>query len=143
VTFADAVLARLVEVLPSSVGVYDTQVPGIPQADSDGVGRYVVLYPISGQRSVSGAAGASNDLSVTVQATSVAWFANASDSPAPECRWVAEQVRDALTDWVPPIDGFGPVLHTLSRPGASDEKIRDRPAVYAVDQFSVLADRIS
>jgi hypothetical protein len=152
VSVADAVVARLVAVFPvasgsvdgggwvaGDIGVFDVAVPGVPPS------RYVVVYCDTGARSASAVDGASRDQTYSIQVTSAASLPNATSSAAPQCRWLAEQVRDALTDWSPQVPGLqlGPLVHRTSRQPVVDESIVDRPLVFAVDQFTVHADRIT
>lgn len=150
-TVTDAVVAQLVASLPANtgsldvgwtatdIGVFDVAVPGIPPP------RYVVVYCDSGARSAAAVDGSSRDQTYSIQVTSVASLPNSTSSAGPQCRWLAEKVRDALTDWRPAVAGLllGPVRHVSERRPAIDESIIDRPLVFAVDQFAVQADRIS
>lgn len=135
---ADALLVELRAAVPNDVTVYDGAVPGIPTS------RYVVLYAGEGLRSASGVDGASRDLSNQFQVTTVASRPEASGSAAPLTRWLQSRVLDRLVDRRLVVDGLvcGPIVHTLSNPPVIDEAVKDRPTVYAVDQFEVQADRL-
>jgi hypothetical protein len=151
VSLADAVVAQLVAAFPvnvgslatgwtaTDIGVFDVAVPGIPPP------RYVVVYCDTGARTSSAVDGASRDQAYSIQVTSAASLPDVTSTAAPQCRWLAEKVRDALTDWQPQVDGLllGPIIHRVSRQPAIDESLIDRPLVFAVDQFAVTADRTS
>lgn len=130
---------------PSLISVYYVQIPGLPPADeTEGVGRYVVIYPITNTWTVGGQLGESRDIATTVQVTSVAWFSDGRPtSPAKVTEWLQEQVKAQLVDWLPTIDGMtpGPIGHTRGGDLQPDETVPDRHEVYAADQFSLLADR--
>jgi hypothetical protein len=110
--------------------VYDGIVPGVPTA------RYVCVYGATGTRTADAIDGASRSVQYDLQIQSVA--VNGA-----QCRWLATQVRDALTDWVPAVDGqvsWG-FQHQLSRRPVADESVADRHLMYAVDQFVLIATR--
>jgi hypothetical protein len=134
---ADEVLTLLVAALPNDVAVYDASVPGSPPD------RYVVLYSNNGQRSPGAWDGVSRDQSFFFQVTSVASRPNVNASARPRVSWLADKVQSALTDVELTVPGFvcGPIQHVLSNPPQVDEDVKDRPTVYAVDQFSLLASR--
>jgi len=136
-SFAEAVIAVLTSALPASITVYDAAVAGHPPAS------YVVVYIGSGLRKTGSIEGLARDQDFTFQITSAASWPDATTSAAPECRALAEAVRDTLINWVATVPGmvFGPVVHVNSRLPIVDEQISDRHLVYAVDEFSVLADR--
>jgi hypothetical protein len=129
-TVTDAVLARLTAILPGDVTVYDGQVPGVPTA------RYVCVYGDPGQRTPDAIDGVSRMQTHSVQVTSVA-------VNLLQCEWVATQVRDGLTDWIPAVDNTAPGMfrHSLSRRPAPDESVADRHLMFAVDQFSIYLNR--
>ena len=138
-SLADAVLAKLISVLPADVHVYDGTAPGIVPP------RYVVLFCTTGHRISRATDGRSRDVEYKLQVTSVAAVADQARSAAPEARWLSEQVRDALTDWVAVVPGLqvGPIEHVLTLQTTPDETISDRHLMYTVDQFSALADKLS
>lgn len=125
-----AVLARLTASLPGDVAIYDGSVPGIPAA------RYVCVYGAIGMRSPDAIDGVSRAQAFDVQVTSVA--VNGA-----QCRWLAEHVRDAITDWIPTVDGMVTPMfrHEVSRRPTADESVADRHLMFAVDQFSISATR--
>jgi hypothetical protein len=137
-TVTDAALAVIQAAVPAGVTVYDGAVPGIPPA------RYVVLYGDTGWRTSTGWDGLARDESYTIQVTTVASAGDSLMSAGPLCRALAQRVRDALVDVVLTVPGLicGPVTHSLSNPPQVDEAVKDRPTVYAVDQFSILATRV-
>lgn len=138
-SLADAVLERLTGALPDDIGVFDSTVPGIPPA------RYVVLYCDTGRLTADCADGVSRELDFRLQVTSVAVLNDSVLQAAPMARWIAELVRTSLTDWRPAVDGLviGPLVHLNSRQPTPDETVADRHLVFAIDQFSTIADRIS
>jgi hypothetical protein len=135
---AEVILDALRSALPSDVAVYDAMVPGTPPA------RYVILFCGNGLRESSSVIGTSADLTQTFQVTSVTSRPDTASTPAPLTRWVQAKVREALTDRRFDVDGLvcGLVRHVQSLPPVVDEDVKDRPTVYAVDQFEFLADRL-
>jgi hypothetical protein len=133
---ADVILATLRSALPSDVAVYDAMVPGSPPA------RYVILFCGNGLRESSSVLGTSADLTQTFQVTSVTSRPDTASTPAPLTRWLQAKVRESLTDKRFDVDGLacGLVRHVQSLPPVVDEDVKDRPTVYAVDQFEFLAD---
>lgn len=143
-TVPDAVIARIVAAIPggvlaatdpdqqfpdTQVPVYDGIVPTTPPT------RYVVVYIDIGTRQALAACGASDSATVRWQTTSVA-------PNGPMARWVADKVaasvdvRPAAAGWV-----CGPIQHTYSQRPQRDETVAERPVVYQVDQYELLATR--
>lgn len=138
-TLADALLVELRAAVPSDVAVFDSAVTGIPPM------RYVVLFAGPGRLDQGDNVSAVNrDVRLLFQVTSVASRPDTTGSAAPLSRWLAQRVRDRLVGRRLEVDGLacGPIIHTLSNPPVVDEDIKDRPTVYAVDQFDLLADRL-
>lgn len=128
----NAVLERLTAALPSDVTVYDGTVPGLPTA------RYVCVYGGIGTRTPDSIDGVSRMQTFDIQVTSVA-------VNGPQCRWIAEHVRDAITDFIPLVDGMVASMfrHSVSRRPVPDESVADRHLMFAVDTFSIYLNRIN
>ncbi len=140
----DAVIARIVAAIPggvlaatdpdqvfpaTQVPVYDGIIPTAPPT------RYVVVYIDVGTRDALAACGTSDSATVRWQTTSVA-------PNGPMVRWVAEKVLGSV-DTRPVAAGWscGPIQHTFSQRPQRDETVAERPVVYQVDQYELLATR--
>jgi hypothetical protein len=134
-TAADTILATLRAGVPGGVTIYDSMVPGVPTP------RYVVLYCPAGWRESSTVTGASEDIHLSFQTTSVASDANPAYSAA-YCRWLQSVVRDLLTDLTVTASGWAPAVirHEGSQYPQPDETTPDKK-VYATDQFSLTTVR--
>jgi hypothetical protein len=62
-----------------------------------------------------------------------------------EARWLAELVQEGILDARPVAAGWscGQIKHNVQSPPATDEQVLDRPVVYLVDQYVLLASRIA
>lgn len=143
-TVPDAVLARIVAAIPGGVlattdtdqvfppdqvPVFDGIIPQTPPA------RYVVVYIDIGTREALSACGVHDSAYVRWQTTSVA-------PDGAMARWVAEKVCDSVdTRPVAPGWSCGPIQHTYSLRPQRDETVAERPVIYQVDQYEVLATR--
>lgn len=112
------------------VAVYDGIVPTEPPD------RYVVVYTDPGTL---------QELAVCNQSDS-ATFRWQTTCVAPDrqmAAWLAEHVRDGTVDMRPAVDGWscGLVCHTYSQFPQRDETVMERPVVYQVDQYHLLATR--
>jgi hypothetical protein len=140
----DAVLARIVAAVPGGVlaptdtdqvfgpgeiPVYDGIIPKTPPD------RYVIVYIDIGTRQAIAACGTNDSAYVRWQTTSVA-------PDGAQVRWVAEKVCDSV-DTRPVAAGWscGPIQHTYSQRPQRDETVAERPAVYQIDQYEVLATK--
>lgn len=58
--------------------------------------------------------------------------------------WLARRVRDALVDVRVVAEGYSPglVRHMFSQLPQRDEQVLERPVVFAVDQYQLLAERV-
>jgi hypothetical protein len=145
VNIPDAVIARIVAAIPggvlastdadevflaNQVPVYDGIIQNTPPR------RYVVVYVDIGTLRALAACGANDSATVRWQTTSVA-------ADGGQVRWIAEKVRDSV-DTKPLADGWscGPIQHTYSQRPQRDETVAERPAVFQVDQYEVLATRV-
>lgn len=127
-TVADAVI-EMVGAAVLDVAVFDGAVPNTPPD------RYVVVYADNGTLDALAACGESDSATYRWQITAVAADRQTS-------AWLADKVR-ATVDARPTVDGWecGPVQHTYSMFPQRDETVQERPVVYAVDQYSLLATR--
>jgi hypothetical protein len=129
----------------SVISIYDTTIPGIPPADPvTGLGRYVVVAERTKLRS-SGVDSVSRDASGELLLTMAVWSDVSGDSMAAACRWLVEGVQSQLVDWTPSVPGLNcGQLQQVGNPQPSpEETLTDRHLMYATDQYSYLADRIS
>lgn len=143
-TVPDAVLAQIVAAIPGGVlattdtdqvfppeqvPVFDGLIPAVPPS------RYVVVYIDIGTRQALAACGSSDSAYVRWQTTSVA-------ADGQMARWVADKVCDSV-DTRPVATGWscGPIQHVYSQRPQRDETVAERPVVYQVDQYEVLATR--
>ncbi len=112
------------------VAVFDGIVPTEPP------NRYAVVYPDTGTLAALAVCGISDSVTVRWQVTSVA--------PDREmAAWIAITIRDTTVDTKPAVDGWvvGPIRHTFSQTPQRDEAVLDRPVVYQVDLYGLLATR--
>lgn len=144
-TVPDAIVALAVAALPGAslwddadgtpsidaLLVFDGAVPPTPPR------RYVVVYPDIGNRSASAVCDQSDDVMFRWQATSVA-------PDRQMAAWLAKKMQDGFVDARPTVAGygFGLIRHTYSQPPQRDEAILERPVVYQVDQYSLLATKL-
>ena len=136
-TAADTILAAVRAVVPVDVKVYDSIVTSIPPA------RYVVLYIPGGLRMATGVDAVSDAVYLEFQTTTVASDGNPSYSAA-MCRWLANTVRDGLTDLIITPDGWRParIQHVGSQSPQPDEQTPEKK-VYATDQFAFTTVRVA
>lgn len=140
----DGVLARIVEAIPGGVlaptdtdqvfpagqvPVYDGIIPKTPPL------RYVIVYIGRGTREALAACNQHDSLYVRWQTTTVA-------PDGGQVRWLAGKVADSV-DTTPVAAGWscGPIQDVYSQYPQRDETVAERPAVYQVDQYEVLATR--
>lgn len=140
----DAVLERIVAAIPggllastdtdqvfaaNEIPVYDGIIPEAPPR------RYVIVYIDIGTRQALSACGRNDSAYVRWQTTSVA-------PDGGQVRWVAEKVLNSV-DVTPMAAGWvcGPIQHTYSQRPQRDETVAERPAVYQIDQYEVLATK--
>lgn len=143
-TVPDAVIAGIVAALPGAelwdgereldpgdLVVFDGIVPPVPPR------RYVVVYADPGTVAALAVCARSDSATFRWQTTSVA-----PDRAA--AHWLSTAVRDGTVDTRPAAAGWscGPVRHTFSQLPQRDEQVMERPAVYAVDQYALLASRV-
>lgn len=146
-TVPDAVVAAVVEALPDAflfvnhedtpfdaddIVVFDGMVPPVPPD------RYVVVYADTGTLAALAVCGQSDSATFRWQTTSVA-------SDAPRARWLAGRVKAGIVDTRLDVDDWacGPVRHNFESMPARDELVMERPVSYIVDQFALLATRVS
>jgi hypothetical protein len=130
VTIPDAVVAASQASVPGVV-VYDGLVPATP-AD-----RYAVVYVDNGTLRALAVCGESDTITVRWQITSVA-------PDRQRAAWIATRIRDTTVDTRPVAAGWGcgQITHVYSQPPQRDEAVQERPVVYAVDQYELLANRV-
>lgn len=144
-TVAAALLGLVVDSLPGAllykndddtpfeVGdlvVFDSIVPPAPPH------RYVVVRVDTGNLSALAVDSQSNSAVFRPYVTSVG-------RDGVEARWLAETVQKGITDARPVADGWscGQIKHNVQSPPATDEQVQERPVVYLVDQYALLATR--
>lgn len=144
-TVADTIIGLVVDSLPGAylweetgstppVGdlvVFDGIVPDTPPH------RYVVVYVDDGTRRAENVAHESTGATFRWQTTSVA-------PDRPTTAWLSGKVKDGLLDVSPTVDGWstGLIQHTFSQLPQRDEQVLERAVLFAVDQFSLLAERL-
>jgi hypothetical protein len=140
----DAVLARIVAGIPGGV-LATTDADQVFPADQvpvfDGIipktppDRYVIVYIDIGTLHAVAACNQSDSAYVRWQTTTVA-------ADGGQVRWLAEKVRDTV-DSTPTATGWvcGQIEHTYSQRPQRDETVAERPVVYQVDLYEVLATR--
>lgn len=143
----DAILAMVVAALPGSYlwEQYSSPAPTADLVVFDGIvpptppDRYVVVYVDDGTRSDAD--------SVCHQSTSVTfrWQTTCVGPDRAMASWLAGRIKDAIVDARPTVDGWDPGLieHTFSQLPQRDEQVLERPTVFAVDQFRLLAERLA
>jgi len=142
---SDAIVALVVAALPgatlwqrsdaapaaSDLVVFDGIVPPTPPE------RYVTVYIDDGTR-VAGQVGQESTGRV------FRWQVTCVAPDRPTCAWLAGQVKDGLVDARPVVDGWSPgmVEHTFAQLPRPDEQVQDRPVVFAVDTFRLVAEQL-
>jgi hypothetical protein len=146
VSVPDGVMARIVSAVPGGVlattdtdqvfpepqiAVFDAIIPKNPPS------RYLVVYMGSGTLDALAACGASNSATVRYQINAVA-------PDRAMAAWLAEKARDNTVDTKPTADGWscGPVRHVYGLPPQRDETVAERPVVFLIDQYELLATRV-
>jgi hypothetical protein len=144
----DTILVMIVAALPGAY-LWDSHNASVPNQDDlvvfDGIvpptppRRYVAVYIDDGTRD--------DAESVAHQSTSVThrWQTTCVAPDRQMAGWLAGRVKDALVDARPVAAGWSPGLieHTFSQLPRPDELVLERPTVFAVDQFRLLAERIA
>lgn len=99
--------------------------------------RYAVVYADIGTLNALAVCSISDSAMFRWQVTSVG-------RDALEARWIAAQIRDGIVDTRPDPDGWacGLVRHNFAATPARDEQVMERPVVYLVDQYQLLASRL-
>ncbi len=140
----DAVLAEIVaaitggvlaptdadQVFPENqIPVFDGIIPKTPPS------RYVIVYIDIGTLEAVAACNQSDSAYIRWQTTTVA-------DDGGQARWLAEKVRSAV-DVTPTATGWvcGQIKHVYSQRPQRDETVAERPVVYLIDQYEVLATR--
>lgn len=128
-TVPDAIVALVKAAVPG-VAVFDGRVGDTPPD------RYVVVYPDSGTVKAVAACGESDSATFRWQVTSVA-------PDRQMAAWLATEVRDGTVDTRPVVAGWvcGPVGHNYGQLPQRDEAVAERPVVYQVDLYDLLATR--
>lgn len=145
-TMPDTIIGMHVAALPGAVRwddsdgnpaanvlcVFDGIVPPVPPS------RYVVVYADDGTREAGAVCAESTGAAFRWQTTCVA-------PDRQMAAWLASTIRDALTDARPTSDDWlpGQIEHTFSQLPRRDEQVMDRPVVYAVDTYSLQAERVA
>lgn len=147
-TVPDAVVAAVVAALPTGTYLWDpTDDDPVPIDDLvvfDGIvppqppRRYVVIYADPGTLAALGVCSESDSATYRWQVTSVA-----PDRPMASA--LATRVRDGIVDSRPSVTGWscGQIKHNYASMPARDEQVTERPVVYQVDQYVLLAGRIA
>lgn len=140
----DAVVAAVADALPDAevwdgktpfddddLLVFDGIVPPKPPR------RYVVVYADPGTVAALAVCGESGAATFRWQVTSVAPDRQLASM-------LAVAVRDGTVDMVLVPDGWscGPVRHNYAGLPARDEQVLERPVVFQVDQYVLLASRV-
>lgn len=128
-TVPDEILALIAAAVPG-VTVFDGRVGPTPDD------RYVVVYPDPGTVKALAVCGQSDSATFRWQVTSV--------GPDRErAAWLAVAVRDATVDVRPVVAGWacGLVCHSYAQLPQHDEAVAERPVVYQVDLYDLLAAR--
>lgn len=140
----DDVLDRIVASIPGGVlaptdtdqvfatdqiPVFDAIIPKTPPA------RYVIVYIDNGTRHALAACGQSDSAYVRWQTTTVA-------PDGGQVRWLGEKVLE-IVDSTPTATGWvcGQIQHIYGQRPQRDETVAERPVVYLIDQYEVLATR--
>lgn len=146
-SMAAAILDIIVDALPGAYlwQQYSSPAPAADLVVFDGIvpptppTRYVVVYLDDGTRD--------HAQSVCHQSTSVThrWQTTCVAPDREMAAWLAGRIKDALIDARPVADGWSPGLveHTFSQLPQPDERVLERPTVFAVDQFRLLAERLA
>jgi hypothetical protein len=115
---------------PDQVPVYDGIIPKTPPL------RYVIVYISPGTLQALAACGQHDSAYVRWQNTCVA-------PDGGQVRWIVEKSRDGTVDAKPSAAGWscGPVEHVYSQYPQRDETVAERPSVYQVDLYEVLATK--
>jgi len=118
--------------LPDDVAVYAGQVPQPPPL------RYVVIFADPGHLASETVDRRSSGVTWTWQTTCVA-------PDRDMAAWLAMRVRDTLVDKRPVVVGWscGMIEHTLTRQPRRDEQVLERPSVFTVDQYRLVAERVA
>lgn len=144
-TVADTIVGLVVGALPGAylweqtetsppagdLVVFDGIVPPTPPH------RYVVVHADDGTRRAETVAHESTGATFRWQTTSVAPDRQAA-------AWLAGRVKDGLLDVSPTVDGWstGLIEHTFAQLPQRDEQVLERPVLFAIDQFRLLAERL-
>lgn len=142
----EAVLAAVVASLPGAA-LYDPQSPITDPDDVyvfDGLvppeppHRYAVVYADTGTLNALAVCSISDSATYRWQVTSVG-------RDALEARWIATRIKDGIVDQKLSATGWscGQIEHNYGGFPARDEQVMDRPVVYLIDQYVLLASRIA
>lgn len=151
-TVADTVVAAVVAAIPGAalwqqteatppfddLLVFDAIVPPQPPQ------RYVVVWPDDGTRTT----GPGRDQSPVCDVSSSELYRWQVTAVAPDrqmAAWLARRVKDHLTDARIEVEGLssGLIRHVFSQQPQPDEKVLERPVVFVIDQYRLLAERVS
>lgn len=150
-TIADTVIGLVVAALPGAslweqsntppaagdLLVFDSVVPPAPPT------RYVVVYPDPGTRSPGPGQG---EAAVCDESTSeiTRWQVTCVAPDRQMAGWLAQRIRDQMVDTRIAVDGYSPglVRHTFAQLPQRDEQVLERPVIFAVDQYRLLAERV-
>jgi hypothetical protein len=116
---------------PDDLVLFDGAVPPTPPK------RYAVAYMDPGTLKAVAACGRSDSVTFRWQVTSVG-------PDRQQAAWVAVKVRDGTVDTRPVLAGwsFGLICHNYAQLPQRDEAVAERPQVYAVDLYDLLATRL-
>lgn len=144
----DTILDMVVAALPGSY-LWQSHNPQVPDFEDlvvfDGIvppeppRRYVVVYLDDGTRDAA-------DMVAHVSSSFLHRWQTTCVAPDRQmASWLAGRVKDALVDARPVVDGWSPGLieHTFSQLPKPDEQVLERPVMFAVDQFTLLAERLT
>lgn len=141
-TIPDAVLTAVTAALPgatlwngqpitaNSLWVFDGRVEPTPPE------RYAVVYVDNGTLTALAVCDESDSVTVRWQVTSVA-------PNRARAAWVADQIRDNTVDTTLTATGWvcGQIKHTYSQMPQRDEQVLERPVMFMVDLYELLATR--
>lgn len=128
-SLSTAILASIQAAVPG-VAVFDGIVPDEPPD------RYVVVYVDDGTVAALAVCARSDSATCRWQTTCVA--------PDREMAgWLATRIRDATVDSAPVAAGWvcGQVCHQFSERPSRDETVQEKPVVFKIDLYDLLATR--
>lgn len=151
-TIQDTILGLVVAALPDAY-LWEHTADLAPPVDDlvvfDGIvppqppHRYVAVYVDDGTRT-TGPGATQRPVCDESSSEVERWQTTAVAPDRQMASWLARKVRDALIDVRVVAEGYSPGLirHTFSQLPQRDEQVLERPVVFAVDQYQLLAERV-